>query len=244
MVYLLTSHLHQSNRRSYAPLQNLIFTWLCMLGELGEASWKVFRRRTEQKSFPQEQGFEHSPKQVESMLKSTAELVKVIGGNQATSFWLCNPFPKHSHTTTLLQSSLSRNTSHGAVLRAGCLNQLIFFFCSVLDSESNLPSHAFSSHVHTVFPAGLVHSSLGWVVTSQLQQLFAPMSAAARAACLQRTQLRQFGGNQGSASQSDELQGLSEESASDICTLTQLELKSGFIFLSVSNRVNHRLPHK
>lgn len=95
---------------------------------LGEASWEVSRRRTEQRSFPQEQGFEHSPTQVESMLKSAAEMVKVIGGNWATSFWLCNPFPKHSHTTTLFQSSLSRNTSHGALLRAGRLNQLVFFF--------------------------------------------------------------------------------------------------------------------
>ena len=107
------------------------------------------------------------------------------------------PFPKHSHTTTLFQSSLSRNTSHGAVFRAGCLNQLIFFFSSVLDSESNLPSCAFSSHIHTAFPAGLVHGNLRWVVTSRMRQRFAPMPAAKRAACLQCAQLWQLGGYQG-----------------------------------------------
>lgn len=170
--------------------QDKVHTLFCktssLHGGLGEAFWKVFTRRTEQRyflqeerSFLQEQGFKHSPKLVESMLKSAVELVKVTGGNWAASFWLCNPFPKHSDTTPLFQSSLSRNTSHGAVLRAECLNQVFFFFFfSVLDSKSNLPSRAFSSHIHVTFPARLVHSNLGWVVTSWLRQQFTPIPLA------------------------------------------------------------------
>lgn len=136
---------------------------------LGEASWKVSRRRTEQRSFLQEQGFEPSPTLVESTLKSAAEMVKVIGGNWATSFWLCNPFPKHSHATTLFQSSLSRNASHGAVLRAGRLNQLVFFFFfaqSLTQSQASFPElspHTFTQHSQLIWSMAV---SGGWSLSS------------------------------------------------------------------------------
>lgn len=215
-------------------------------GGLGEASWEVFRTEQryflqEERSFLQEQGFKHSPKQVESM--SAVELVKVIRGNWATSFWLCNPFPKHSHTTTLFQSSLSRNTSHGAVLRVFGPTNLFSFFGSDLHSQSNLPSHAFSSHIHTAFPAGLVHSNL---------RQAPPGCSSGLLPCLEPCELLACGTHSSGSSvairefenRSDELYGLSRESASGTCTLTQLELKSDFISLSVSHGVNHRLPRK
>lgn len=136
--------LHQSNRKD-APWQNLIFTWW-VCGGTGCSTLKVFRRTEqrsllqEESSFPQEQGFAHRPKQVESVFKSAAELLKVIGGNRATTFWLYNPFPKHSHTTVLFQSSLSRNTSHGAALRAGHLNQLSLCLAQPLtQNQTSLP---------------------------------------------------------------------------------------------------------
>lgn len=54
-------------------------------------------------------------------------------------FGLCNRFPKHSHTTLVFQCSLSRKTSHAAVLRAQCLNKLIFSLFIPQLSQTSLP---------------------------------------------------------------------------------------------------------
>lgn len=223
-------------------------------GGLGEAPWEVFRTEQryflqEERSFLQEQGFKRSPKQVESM--SAVELVKVIGGNWATSFWPCNPFPKHSHTTTLFQSSLSRNTSHGAVLRVFehtqgvWTNQSFFLFLAQIftRSETSLPMLSLCTFTQ--------HSQLVWSTAISGRQS-PPGCSSGLFPCLEPCEPLACGTHSSGSSvairefenQSDELYGLSRESASATGTLTQLELKSDFISLSVSHGVNHRLPRK
>lgn len=225
-------------------------------GRLGEASWKVFRRRTEQRSclqgdlFHRSRALSTAPKQVESTLKSAAELVKVTGGNWATSFWQCNPSPKHSHTTTLFQSSLSRNTSCGAALRAGCFNQLIFFSAapppppqSLTRNQTSLPMLSpgrFTWCSQMVWSPAI---SGGWSPPrhgSGLLVCLQPHKPLTCSVCSSSsaTAIRE------SANQSHELYGLSRESASGTRVLTQLELKSAFISLTVSYGVNHHLPRK